>query len=604
MKKLTSISAILFLFLLISLIQLSCKNQIYQTGFDEPEDPVIHDLTEWQNITPGLHSSFGNTDNHYLFRIVPVTQKVNKHVCTGWKGERINLIFLLWSSEYQENIKISPGSLFGSDNNIIDSTRITIHPLRYVLTDEFLSGCGDRNPDTIPAGIVPDMLENNQVFNLISQTVRPVWVTIDIPQNIKKDIYSGIINIKSGENNSQSLNIELAVINQTLPDPSEWNFHLDLWQNPFAVARFHKVEPWSQEHIDILRSYLTMLAEAGQKCITTSIVHHPWGSQTYDPFSSMIRWIKNSTGTWMFDFSVFDLYVELAMECGITRQINCYSMVPWGNQIQYFDEDSANYVTFTVKPGTPEYETIWKSFLHQFSYHLEQMGWIEKTTIAMDERGLEDMKNTIRLIQTTAPGIGITLAGNYHSEIQNDIYDLCLFIKPPIELKYIQERTEKDKITTFYTCCARPEHPNNFTFSPPAEQTWLGWHAAAQGYSGYLRWAYNSWPENPLKDSRFSSWPAGDTYQIYPGPKSSVRFEKLREGIQDYEKIMIIKKALNQYPETDSIRQKFDRTLKMFSLKNLSDKPASYWVDQGQEMLEELSIGSPQSAVHSPNLRH
>ena len=111
----------------------------------------------------------------------------------------------------------------------------------------------------------------------------------------------------------------------------------------------------------------------------------------------------------------------------------------------------------------------------------------------------------------------------------------------------------------------------------------------AQGYSGYLRWAYNSWPENPLQDSRFRSWPAGDTYQIYPGPRSSVRFEKLREGIQDYEKIRIIKKALDQYPETDSIKQNLYKTLEMFSLKNLSDKPASYWVDQGQEILEELS---------------
>jgi len=71
------IVAILFLFLLISLTHLSCKNQIYQTGFDEPEDPVIHDLTEWQNITPGLHSSFGSTNKRYLYHSVPVTQKIN-----------------------------------------------------------------------------------------------------------------------------------------------------------------------------------------------------------------------------------------------------------------------------------------------------------------------------------------------------------------------------------------------------------------------------------------------------------------------------------------------------------------------------------------------
>ncbi|MBE9509249.1 MAG: DUF4091 domain-containing protein [Bacteroidetes bacterium] len=587
--KLTSLSSLLFPIILFGLTFISCKDQIYQTGFDEPEDPVIHDLSEWQNITPGLHSSFRSTDKRYAFRTVPVNQKIDKWACTGWKGERINLMFLLWSSEYQENISISAGPLSGSDNNIIDSTKITIYPLRYVLTDKFLSGCGYRSPDTIPASIVSDMLEYNQVFNLIPQSVRPVWVTIDIPQDVEKDIYTGIINIKSGENNSQPLNIELTVINRTLPDPSEWNFHLDLWQNPFAIARFHKVEPWSQEHIDILKSYLTMLAEAGQKCITTSIIHQPWGSQTYDPFSSMIRWIKNSNGTWMFDFSVFDQYVKLAMECGITRQINCYSMIPWGNQIQYFDEDSADYITVTVKPGTPEYEAIWKPFLHQFSYHLKQMGWLEKTTIAMDERGLEEMKNTIRLIQTTSPGIGITMAGAYHAEIQNDIHDYCLFIKPPVALNYRQERVEKDKITTFYTCCAKPEHPNNFTFSPPAEQTWMGWYAAAQGYSGYLRWAYNSWPENPLKDSRFSSWPAGDTYQVYPGPRSSMRFEKLREGIQDYEKIRIIKKTLKQYPETDSIRQKFDKTSEMFSLKNLSEKPAAHWVNSGKKVLEELS---------------
>ena len=151
MKPLISKSKLILPIILLGLSLISCKNQIYQTGFYEPEDPVIHDLSEWQNITPGLHSSFGNTDKHYSFRSIPVTQKTNKQICTGWKGERINLIFLLWSSDYQENISISTGPLSGSNNNIIDSAKITIHPLRYVLTDEFLSGCGYRRPDTIPA---------------------------------------------------------------------------------------------------------------------------------------------------------------------------------------------------------------------------------------------------------------------------------------------------------------------------------------------------------------------------------------------------------------------------------------------------------------------
>ena len=41
-------------------------------------------------------------------------------------------------------------------------------------------------------------------------------------------------------------------------------------------------------------------------------------------------------------------------------------------------------------------------------------------------------------------------------------------------------------------------------------------HAVAGGYDGYLRWAVNSWTLDPLRDSRFRTWAAGDTYSIYP----------------------------------------------------------------------------------------
>ena len=63
------------------------------------------------------------------------------------------------------------------------------------------------------------------------------------------------------------------------------------------------------------------------------------------------------------------------------------------------------------------------------------------------------------------------------------------------------------------------------------------------GYSGYLRWAYNSWVANQLTDSRFRTWPAGDCFLVYPGG-SSIRMERLVEGIQAYEKIQILRSEL------------------------------------------------------------
>ena len=68
----------------------------------------------------------------------------------------------------------------------------------------------------------------------------------------------------------------------------------------------------------------------------------------------------------------------------------------------------------------------------------------------------------------------------------------------------------------------------------------MSWYAAAEDYDGFLRWAYNSWVEDPIRDSRFRKWAAGDTYIVYPEGRSSIRFERLIEGIQDWEKIRIL----------------------------------------------------------------
>ena len=84
-----------------------------------------------------------------------------------------------------------------------------------------------------------------------------------------------------------------------------------------------------------------------------------------------------------------------------------------------------------------------------------------------------------------------------------------------------------------------------FTFSPTAESVYAAWYAVACDFDGFLRWAYNSWVENPLPDSRFRRWPAGDTYMVYPDARSSIRFERLVEGIQDAEKIRVLRKKYN-----------------------------------------------------------
>jgi hypothetical protein len=581
---------IYYMLALILFLSYGCNNGARnEETFTEANDPMAVDPEVWSSVDRGINSGFGSTDSRYSRSIPPDVEIKNVISLTGWRGEKVQCQLLFWSVSDEGIIRVYSENNEGQD--FIPGSDIIIRTIKYVLADQFLNGCGYRDKDTIASRLVPDMLDNTDSFNLPGMQTRPVWICLNIPAGIEPGIYN--INIKAlSFNDTLNHSIQLEVQDKLLPPPDDWSFHLDLWQNPFAVARYHDVQLWSQEHMNLLKPLLTMLAGAGQKCITTSITEKPWGGQTYDPFESMITWIKNSDGLWEYDYSIFDQYVNLAIECGIDKQINCYSMVPWGNKFTWFDEDSARFIVVEAAPGSKQYVDIWEPFLNDFRTHLMEMGWFERTTIALDERGEEDMKKMFSFLEETAPDYRVSMAGHYFADINRYIYDFSYNWGDitAATKNVLMERRDSGFLSAYYVACG-VSSPNTFTFSPPAESAFLGWFAAAMGFDGFLRWAYNSWPENPVYDSRFIKWPSGDTYLAYPGARSSIRFEKLIEGIQDYEKIRILKNELSLNPSMEAAEAeiRINEFLSKISTCSLDSLKAYEIVRRGKKMLEEIS---------------
>jgi hypothetical protein len=305
----------------------------------------------------------------------------------------------------------------------------------------------------------------------------------------------------------------------------------------------------------------------------------------------MIQWTQRADGTWTFDYSHFDTYVALAMECGITRQINCYSMVPVGNKISWYDEKSAKSVTMKLLPGTAMYKTVWGAFLPDFTAHLKQKGWLEKTSIALDERDEAEMKKLFGFLKATAPELKISMAGFYPGEVISSIYDFSSNWNTVEQISgaVLAARKKSGQKTTFYVACCMGK-PNTFTLSPPAEACYLSWFSSARGFDGFLRWAYNSWAENPEVDSRFTKWPSGDSFLVYPNAQSSIRFERLREGIQDYEKIRILREELARNPsaEAAAAKAKLNEFMSSMNTKTLDNKSAADVINQGKLLLGEI----------------
>jgi hypothetical protein len=263
-------------------------------------------------------------------------------------------------------------------------------------------------------------------------------------------------------------------------------------------------------------------------------------------------------------------------------------MIPWSNSFRYFDENSADYRYVHAEAGSDEYKAHWQPFLKDFVRHLKQKGWLEKTCIAMDERELEAMRQTIAFLKSAAPELRVALAGSYYDSLQSDIHDYCLYIDQAADERVVSDRVRRGHPTTFYVCCA-PPRPNVHTFSPPAEAQWMGWHAAAKGYNGFLFWAYNAWTQDPLYDTRFVTWPAGDCFLVYPGARSSIRFERLRDGIEDFEKIRILRGLASNKSAKAKFLAELDAVLSQCTYERGKDGKLELLMQQADDVLIDVS---------------
>lgn len=471
-------------------------------------------------------------------------KKAFNHV--AWRGEKVFAQAVVSSEEELKDVRLSVSDL-RNGKSLIGAENIRLQFVSYVVSDLLdttkYGQCGSRE-DKSKWGevLVADVLDINDSMTVPAGRKQPVWMTVSVPSDARPGKYSGKLTVTSSNAKSRSLNVELTVADHVLLPARDWAFHLDLWQNPYSVARYENVPLWSEAHFEAMRPVMRMLAEAGQKSVTATIMSRPWNGQTEDAFGSMVTKIRRIDGTWLYDYTIFDRWVEFMFSLGIDRQINCYSMIPWALQFDYIDQATSSPATFQAAPGSEEYNEYWGAFIADFARHLKAKGWFEKTMIAMDERPLESMQAVLGLIRKIEPAFKISLAGNYHEPVIYDIVDFSETFSGKQEFPESAKtkRKELGLTTTFYTCCAEA-HPNMFVISNPDEAAWLGWFAQAEGYDGYLRWAYNSWTIDPLTDARFRTWPAGDCFVVYPGGRGSVRFSKLVEGIQDFEKVRILR---------------------------------------------------------------
>ena len=138
--------------------------------------------------------------------------------------------------------------------------------------------------------------------------VCPVWVTVAVPEKAAPGDYEGKLTLIAEGLKSVDVPVQLKVCKWLAPPPSEFRTVVDLIQSPETVAMQYNVPIWSEQHFKLLEKSLERAGYVGSWTLHIPLICHAnIGNE-----QSMIRWIKKPDGSYKYDFTVLDKYLDLA----------------------------------------------------------------------------------------------------------------------------------------------------------------------------------------------------------------------------------------------------------------------------------------------------
>ncbi|MFN7996103.1 MAG: DUF4091 domain-containing protein [Bryobacteraceae bacterium] len=378
---------------------------------------------------------------------------------------------------------------------------------------------------------------------------RAVWIDVDVPPDVPAGDYTGTIRVTQNATPLDELTVHLKVYDFALPRETHLITYMGVSSDGLAAA--HHLAPASPEVKAMLHKYHAFLYANRMQ------------SWFNEPLQPRVQ-VSGDNVQLTFDRDGYDLYLK-----------------QWRTN-RVILETAPSEVLAGAPAFSPSADRRVRSYLSQIADYYRKNGWFERLIFnsPIDEPNsaaqFEETRKWAALVHEAAPGVPFlatktpvpqepgwgTLRGfvNDFSVHGNDL-------NGPVARQTIREEQAKGGEITWYISCDQiyPQ-PNYFIDAPamdPVMVPWITWRYKMQGI---LYWDMKFWSQTP------DPWLSPITYLsgflcsggytlngegslIYPGsgvkqntgqrnvdgPVSSIRFELLREGIEDYEYLWLLK---------------------------------------------------------------
>ncbi|NMC37981.1 MAG: DUF4091 domain-containing protein [Bacteroidales bacterium] len=385
----------------------------------------------------------------------------------------------------------------------------------------------------------PEYLMTERSVNMPPKTFRAVWLTISVPGNIREGTYAGKATVTCSQG-EQSLPVCIRIYPLTLS--SERHLKVTEWYSTDAFNRMHGIsERYSTEWFAMLRKYAENMTAHRQNVFQVPM--------------SAIEISRNEDGRLAFNFTRFDQIAQVFWDTKNMDYLETGEIMRFGDnawfsttiKVQDFRVKNERTGTFETIPG----DDVAPYLLPEFENHLRKKGWLDKTLFHVkDEPSMHNAvawREKSSYIHRLAPDLKRIDA----IETTNLLNDIEIAV-PKLDAlgtwhKFYEEARRRGVELWFYTVGIYQGSlfPNKTIDLPVMNSRILHWLNYKYDATGFLHWGWNQWEEDPFKDVGMH---IGDGWHVYPskdGVLNSLRWEQMRNGIQDYECFKMLEEKIN-----------------------------------------------------------
>lgn len=472
-----------------------------------------------------------------------------------------------------QNFTARAEALTGPEGAAIPAEAVEILRVRYthVTNPTDATGAVGYWPDPLPPLASPIKLPEN--YN------QPLWVRVKAPRDARPGLYTGRI-LLNADGYSAQVPLTVEVYDFTLPDRMTCQTAFGF--SPSEVWRYQKLANKADRRA-VLEKYWANFS-----------AHHisPYDPTPLDRLE--VTWPDRKSFVPSFDFAAWDAAMDRAIS---QYHFNTFRLsIPGMGGGTFHDRVDPELLGY--KENQPEYSLAFNNYCKSVESHLRQKGWLDEAFIYwFDEPDPKDyafVNNGFRKLKQAAPGLRRMLTEQVEPALVGGPNIWC-----PVSDNYNHEAAElrrREGESFWWYVCTGPKAPycTLFIDHPATEmRVWL-WQTFQRNIDGILVWQTNYWtsnaaypdpkrPQNPYADpmgwmSGYSTpagmkrpWGNGDGRFIYPpeaaananppgpildGPVDSVRWEMLRDGIEDYEYLVVLRNLIQKKADKLSPEQR------------------------------------------------